>query len=204
MDAVEKYVIFANGISIYTQNWALEESYLTACGVNESVKRAEIYSRVRHKDIYHQKLPGCGCYVKWGTTATTPELKIPLKIDIRRFLPLSNIKYFPAFAGNIELRIMFGTEGMAYCPGGPDMTLKHNAKALSTPSLTEITCEFTQIGESTTCYTSFALNEFTAETRTCTVDKQYNITDACSIIPYFSIDQPIYDALVQLYMSQEF
>lgn len=203
MDAVEKYEILTNGISIYTQNFAPEESFITACGVNESVKRADIFSRVRHKDVYHQKVHGCGCFVDWGTDTTTAELKIPLKIDLRRFLPLSNIKYLPAFAGKFELKIMFGTQGMVYCPCGPDMTLKHNAKALSTLTLPEITCEFTQIGDPITCYTSFASNVFTADTRTCTVDRQYNITDAYSVIPNFGIDQPIYNALVQRYMGQE-
>lgn len=131
MDSVEKYEILANGISIYTQNFAPEESFITACGVNEAVKRADVFRKVRHKDVYHQKLPGCGCYIEWSAgTTTTQEVKIPLKIDLRRFLPLSNIKYLPAFAGKLELRIMFGTQGMVYCPCGVDMTLKHDYKKL--------------------------------------------------------------------------
>lgn len=32
MDAVEKYEILANSISIYTQNFGPEESFITACG----------------------------------------------------------------------------------------------------------------------------------------------------------------------------
>ena len=203
MDAVEKYEILANGISIYTQNFAPEESFLTSCSVNESVKRADIFSRVRHKDIYHQKLPGCGRYVDWGTATSTQEMKIPLKIDLRRFLPLSNIKYLPAFAGKLELRIMFGTQGMVYYPCGPDMTLKHDYKKLSSLTLPEITCEFAQIGEEITCYTSYASNALTSGERICNVDRQYNITDAYSVIPNFGIDQPIYNALVQRYMNQE-
>ena len=204
MDAVEKYEILANGISIYTQNFAPEESFITSCGVNESVKRADIFSRVRHKDVYHQKLPGCGCYIDWSNGITkTQEVKIPLKIDLRRFLPLSNIKYLPAFAGKLELRIMFGTQGMVYCPCGVDMTLKHDYKKLSTYTIPPITCEFTQIGEPITCYTSFTSNTLTADTRTCNVDRQYNITDSYSVIPNFGIDQPIYNALVQRYMGQE-
>ena len=36
MNAVEKYEILANCISIYTQNFGPEESFLTACGANEA------------------------------------------------------------------------------------------------------------------------------------------------------------------------
>ena len=39
MDAIEKYEIMANGISVYTQNNAIEESYITACGFPNAAKR---------------------------------------------------------------------------------------------------------------------------------------------------------------------
>ena len=39
-DAIEKYEICANGISIYTQSFAIEEGYLTACGHTEAAKRS--------------------------------------------------------------------------------------------------------------------------------------------------------------------
>ena len=55
MDAVEKFEILANGISIYTQNFGPEESFITACRANEAYKRSDIYSKVRHKDIFNQK-----------------------------------------------------------------------------------------------------------------------------------------------------
>ena len=107
-DAVEKYEIVANGITIYTQNFACEESFLTACCANETTKRADIYSKARHKDIWNGKQGNrCGVVVNWGTGYETGEKKIHLKIDLRRFLPLSNIKYLPAFAGKIELRLYF-------------------------------------------------------------------------------------------------
>ena len=54
-DAVEKYEIVANGITIYTQNFGCEESFLTACCANETTKRADIYSKARHKDIWNNQ-----------------------------------------------------------------------------------------------------------------------------------------------------
>ena len=203
MDAVEKYEILSNGISIYTQNFAPEESFITACTTNESVKRSDVYSKVRHKDVWYQKHGGCGVFVDWGTATTKDEVIIPLKIDLRRFLPLSNIKYLPAFAGKLELRIMFGTRGMVYTPCGPDTSLRHDVKTMSTQTFPAITCEFKPIGEQVTCYASYAGNVFTAGQRTCTVDNQYTITEACSVIPNFGIDNDVYQRLVSRYTGQE-
>ena len=79
-DAVEKYEIVANGITIYTQNFACEESFLTACCANETTKRADIYSKARHKDIWNGKQGNrCGVVVNWGTGYETGEKKIHLK-----------------------------------------------------------------------------------------------------------------------------
>ena len=44
MDAIEKYEILANGITIYTQNNAIEESFITSCGMPEAKKRSDLYS----------------------------------------------------------------------------------------------------------------------------------------------------------------
>lgn len=63
MDAVEKYEILANGISIYTQNFGPEESFITACGANEASKRADVYSKVRHKDVFHRSYNIAHCSV---------------------------------------------------------------------------------------------------------------------------------------------
>ena len=85
MDAVEKYEILANGISIYTQNFGPEESFITACRANEAYKRSDIYSKVRHKDIFNQKtkLARCGFFLKLenGKNEKT-DIEIPSKIDL--------------------------------------------------------------------------------------------------------------------------
>ena len=43
-------------ISIYTQNIGPEESFVTACGSNEASKRADVYSKVRYKNVLQRKL----------------------------------------------------------------------------------------------------------------------------------------------------
>ena len=109
-DVVEKYEIVANGITIYTQNFACEESFLTACCSNEVTKRADVYSKARHKDVWNSiNTKRCGTEIEWVKGETETVQKLYLKIDLRRFLPLSNIKYLPAFAGKIELRLYFST-----------------------------------------------------------------------------------------------
>ena len=209
MDAVEKYEILSNGISIYTQNFAPEESFITACGANEASKRADIFSKVRHKDIFHRSydLAHCGDFVTVTAGDTEfDEIDIPLKIDLRRFLPLSNIKYLPAFAGKLELKIMFGTQGLVYCPVGPSKTLISTVHDYIEMHLDDITTEFTPIGEPVTMWTDTnGANPFnlTADERTLTVTRDYEVFNCYSIIPNFGIDGDIYNALVQRYTQQE-
>ena len=152
-DAVEKYEIVANGITIYTQNFGCEESFLTACCANETTKRADIYSKARHKDIWNGKSGSrTGFIVDFGDKWNEKTYKIHLKIDLRRFLPLSNIKYLPAFAGKIELRLFFSCAGMVCSPVGPDMTLQNAHILLSKYILPKVTNEFIPIGEEITMY----------------------------------------------------
>ena len=102
-----EYEIVANGITIYTQNFGCEESFLTSCCANETTKRADVYSKSRHKDIWNiSGCNRCGFTFPWGAdspgtaevpshgpTETGPQT-IHLKIDLRRFLRivLKNLK----------------------------------------------------------------------------------------------------------------
>jgi hypothetical protein len=66
MDSIEKYEILANGNSIYTQNNAIEESYVTNCATVDCLKKADIYSKARHKNIWKNKYGDqCGTLVDW-------------------------------------------------------------------------------------------------------------------------------------------
>ena len=212
-DAVEKYEIVANGITIYTQNNGCEESFLTACSDNEAVKRSDVYSRARHKDIWNGKYKRCGGIVEWKDEASA-DINIKLKIDLRRFLPLSNIKYLPAFAGKLELRLYFSCAALLCCPCGPDCDLQNNAFALSSLKLPYITTEFTPIGEPIKVWvgkTDTAANKdavipayhsLVADERTFTVS-DYEITECSSIIPCFGISDDVYSSLVQRYSNPE-
>ena len=206
MDAVEKYEILANGISIYTQNFGPEESFLTACGANEASKRGDVYSKVRHKDIFKHKFDQarCGFFIELRNAQTAyPNITIPLKIDLRRFLPLSNIKYLPSFAGKLELKIMFGTQGLVYCPCGLSDDAIHDP-VHCVYTLAPISNEFIQIGtQSTIWITDNGGNNIAAGARILNVRRNYEIHDCYSVIPNFGIDGDIYQALVQRYTQQE-
>ena len=211
MDAVEKYEILSNGISIYTQNFGPEESFITACGANEATKRADIYSKVRHKDIFQRKfdLAHCGAYINIVENETEfDEIEIPIKIDLRRFLPLSNIKYLPAFAGKLELKIMFGTQGLVYCPVGPSKTLMNRIDHYIQYAFDVITAEFTPIGEDVSMWVNFDYEDekffrLESEIRCLSVSREYEVLDCYSVIPNFGIDSDIYQSLVQRYTQQE-
>ncbi len=208
-DAVEKYEIVANGITIYTQNFGCEESFLTACCANETTKRADVYSKARHKDIWNGKSGSrTGFIVDWkekdSKKWTDQTYKIHLKIDLRRFLPLSNIKYLPAFAGKIELRLFFSCTGMVCCPLGPGKAFEHDHSVNCKYVFEDINNEFIPIGEPITMYTEKAtaasngITTYQPNERTFQVVK-YAVTECSSIIPCFGIEDNIYSSLVQRY-----
>ena len=201
-DAVEKYEICANGISIYTQSFGIEESFITSCSLPEASKCSSPYERTRHKDIWNGNVESsCGAVCDLsGKAANTPfTIKIPLCISLRSFLPLSNIRYLPAFAGKLELRIYFSTAGMVYCPIGYNGFLN----AFQTPlkgSLVEITAKFMQIGDSVVFASTYdtSSSNWTSAGTTCNVDN-YSITKAYSVVPCFGIDNNIYLSLMSRY-----
>jgi hypothetical protein len=44
MDSIESYQIFVNGQSVYTQNYAIEESFITSLATPDAVKKTDIFS----------------------------------------------------------------------------------------------------------------------------------------------------------------
>ena len=159
MDAIEKYEILANGITIYTQNNAIEESFITSCGMPEAKKRSDLYSHTRHKDIYNGKYNGSsGIVFDWDgadkeEANRTKTGTIKLKIDLRRFLPISNIKYLPAFAGKIELRLYFSLAGMVVAPIGPICGFHNKYDKLSQYEIGAVTNRFVPLFEEFTMIT---------------------------------------------------
>ena len=200
-DAIEKYEICANGISIYTQSFAIEEGYLTACGHTEAAKRSRPFEIARHKDIWRGRFNGKpGAAIDLSGKATNPfDVRIPLCIPLRTILPLSNIRYLPAFAGKIELRVYFSTAGMVYCPIGYDAFIKTQT-SLYNSTLVNITNEFVQIGDEVTYASAYASSAFSSAKTTCTVEN-YEVTRASSVVPCFGIDNNIYMALQSRYVD---
>ncbi|MBO5712562.1 MAG: hypothetical protein J6R47_06950, partial [Acholeplasmatales bacterium] len=232
MDAIEKYEILANGISIYTQNNAIEESFITACGMTEDIKKSNCYSHVRHKDIFNEKLHGsCGAYCDFGSIlndkgaltdyiAGKPyEINIPLKIDLRRFLPLSNIKYLPAFAGKIELRVCFSTTALVCTPVNPLSKAKFS-NTVSKFAIDDVTNEFVPCGLPIHMITNYYAPTYVSPTEDAdpkalavsklgtlragdvTVTARLDCTYRCeSVINCFGIASDVYDELVQHYST---
>ena len=83
----------------------------------------------------------------------TYQKDIYLKIDIRRFLPLSGVKYLPAFVGNLELRVKFSTAGLVCVPmPWTDFIPDYKDQVAITTTLPTVTCAFTPIGKKFSMY----------------------------------------------------
>ena len=209
MDAIEKYEILANGITIYSQNQAIEESFITSCASPESVRRSDVYSKARHCDIFNRKREyNCGIYYKWDGKSSGEKsdyLNIKLKIDLRRFLPLSNIKYLPAFAGKIELRVYFSTAGLVCCPVNPNICFTDNKPSLkSNYEIDNVLTEFIPLGEEFDMITSIETGppkKLKSGKFKITVDRDYVITQCETIIHCFGISNDRYQELVNRYMQ---
>jgi hypothetical protein len=151
-DSIEKYEIVSNGITKYTQNYAPEESFITNAACLDTIRKGDVFSKARHKDIFTNRYKDkCGCVLDWGINGSnrlSKTVTIKLKIDIRRFLPLSNVKYLPAFAGKIELHVQFGTAGLVWCPISPVEAWKYESPPNYWGGFAQeaITTEFMPIG----------------------------------------------------------
>jgi hypothetical protein len=105
-------------------------SYIINLASTDAVKKTDVFSKAHHTYLWNNvdKLRR-GALVKFydnindtrtalvdWPAGTRCELTIPLEIDIRRFLPLSNVKYFPKFVDNFELRFNFSPAGLVCAP----------------------------------------------------------------------------------------
>jgi hypothetical protein len=209
MDAIEKYEILANGISIYTQNNAIEESFIMNCAATDDTKKTDIYARVRHKDIWkYQYGPQTGVWIDWRKTNDNKNKVIKLKIDLRHFLPLSNVKYLPAFAGKIELKLFFSTNGLVVATPDPAAYLDYNIAAIAVTTMPLVTSEFVQISDPIMMPTNYTAASgstpasITAAERIITVTRDSKVVICESLINNFGLNQTVYDSLVQRYSQQ--
>ena len=205
MDCIESYQIVANGQAIYTQSHAIEESYVTNLAAPDTVKRRDIYSKAVAKNIMeepeYQMVGQIVELVAGGISKTTQAINIRLKIDIRRFLPLSGIKYLPAFVGNLELRVKFSTAGLVVLPMPWNDIYSKPWKVKDLTSIDNITTCFMPATEPFKVYYTVASNALKACTVSCTLSG-FSVKMCNSVLANFGIDDAIYQSLVQRYTGQ--
>jgi hypothetical protein len=210
MDAIESYSIVVNGQSIYTQNYAIEESFITACATTDAVKRADVYSKARHSDIWKDADTfRSGTTVAFDDDDDIPageefDVEIHLKIDIRRFLPLAAVKYLPKFVGNFELRVRFSPAGLVCAPLPIDDIFRDPVERIKfgdaqvTSNFVPIGTEFFMIGP-----INYGIGTTTAPsieiiTQTLTVSS-FQVTTCFSVLSQFGLDANVYTALMARY-----
>ena len=225
LDSVAAYQIYANGRQIYSQDSAHEESFITSCAATEAIKTVDVFSKARHKDIWERAdtvksgaiVSIDGGYVKSGDDEGKPivvppntvfEVKIPIKIDLRRFLVLDSIRFLPAFAGNIQIKIKFSSEALQITPLSIEDLCAFNkfniTKLTNYPSITNkfvpFENEFTMI---TKVEHDASTNGITLTTGTQQFTKTYcTISNAYSYLNCFSLDANVYSELVEHYSQR--
>jgi hypothetical protein len=172
------------------------------------VKRTDIFSKTRHSDVWAGKntirtgavvqIPDTGC-----AAASTFDLVIHLKIDIRRFLPLANVKYLPKFVGNFELRVKFSGAGHVCAP----VPISDVIQTPYWPSMIQtypiITSCFTPIGQAFNMLGAISLSATAAtaavlKSQSLTLTK-FTVFQCYSILHCFGLDASVYQVLMQRY-----
>ena len=209
MDAIEAYQIVANGQVIYTQPHAIEESYITNLASTDMVRNKDIFSKATAKNIMDRvdTLMVGGLFELDSAkvlNAQTALINLNLKVDIRRFLPLSGIKYLPAFVGNLELRVKFSTAGLVCLPmpwyDTVNQLSKSNTLTQDPPNITNC---FTPLGKDFTTITGYdsSTKKITSAVISC-VPSSMSVSECFSVLSCFGIDDAIYQQLVQRYTGQ--
>ena len=113
--AVAGYQILANGRIIYSQDNAREEAFITSNSqTTEQIKQVDVFSKTRHEDVWtHSRTCRTGQIVSGAIAAGgTFTFNLQLRIPVRKFLPLEAIRFIPAFAGNIQLKVKFSSDAL--------------------------------------------------------------------------------------------
>ena len=217
MDAVSQYQLLANGQAFYTQSNAIEESYITNLATPEAVKKSDMFSKVRHEDVWKNKMGEAstrmGMVINPTTGLDSYPVDIDLKIDIRRFLPLSTIKMLPKFVGNFEIRIKFGYEGLVCTPLSPKVMLGSAANLASVSDVSRLstqTNKFIPVGEPMKIINKITFaqaNSVTTATINTPIDLTLSVTDAAVIeahshLACFGLDDNLYQGLISRYMKE--
>ena len=211
-DSVGAYQIIANGRQIYTQDNAHNESFITSCGATEAVKKVDIFSKARHKDVWKRAdTIKSGAIITFDnrTANTNFECEIPIKIDLRRFLVLDSIRYLPAFAGNLQLKVKFNTEALQVAPLSLEdvLQVQSNLAKVGYP-YPKITNKFVPYEEPFTMFGDIVATGSSADQITKidvpTITQQLTkksatLSDTFSYLNCFSLDPNVYTELVEHY-----
>jgi hypothetical protein len=211
MDSIAQYQLFVDGNLTHSQTNAIEESYITGCACTEEVKRADVFSKTRHEDVWNRintKRTGAlfefdlngdpynelDVLVVGGTTITRT---IPVKIDFRRFLPLASIRFLPAFMKSVQLKIQFSPEALVYCPISPQSVLGSNFNINTCPMITN---RFMPLGTNikmlNTVNNALTTVDFSMSKRN---RGEFEVTSCDSHLWCFGLDEELYEVLVQRY-----
>jgi hypothetical protein len=140
-------------------------------------------------------------------------LSITLKIDFRRFLPFSAIKYLPAFVQNLQLKVQFSTRGMVVANCGWKALLTNPTTYKDIVNIDKVTSRFVPIGVPMAMYDN---PDETAGAASTAVHAQFpqltgqvfritpetfKVVHCHSVLHTFSIDRNIYLSLVQRYTA---
>lgn len=213
MDCIESYQILSNGVSILLQDQATRESFITSCGISESTRKSDYYSGVRHCDIWKRNYSTCtGCEVDFSDGSKTKDFHFIAKIDLRRFLPLSNIKFMPMFAGKLELKVKVSSAGMVLALSDPALTVfQGDLTRISAVKIPQVTNEFVPIGETFQMITEtvatsdkdLTIKEIKYGDRILTINKGMTCNRCFSTICNFGLDDRIYQSLVNRYTAMD-
>jgi hypothetical protein len=127
--------------------------------------------------------------------------EISIKIDFRRFLPFAGIKYLPAFAGNIQLKVQFSPDALVYCPISPQSVLGSKFDISKCPVVTN---RFMPLGENLTVLSTYAADGAidSKDDFKMTLNRSKFGVELCdSHLWCFGLDEDIYNALVQRYTN---
>ena len=83
---------------IHTHDNAHDESFITSRDATETVKKVDIFSKARHKDVLkHTATLQSGFIIDSNNVNANQDIRytIPIKIDPRCFLVLDSIRYLP-------------------------------------------------------------------------------------------------------------
>ncbi|KAI5504742.1 hypothetical protein TVAGG3_0634120 [Trichomonas vaginalis G3] len=208
--AVAAYQLLANGRIIYSQDNAREEAYITSNSqTTEQIKKVDVFSKTRHEDVWsHSGTCRTGQIVSGAVAAGgSIDVNLTIRIPVRKFLPLEAIRFIPAFAGNIQLKVKFSSDALQ-CTSisvndliGFNPALQVKWKKDSNPP----TNKFVPWSEAFTIISEVAVDDEVATITTASqtlVRTEMEFANCFIHTKSFSLDPNIYTELVEHYTGE--